>query len=203
MQEKENKTKIKWTNNKIMKGSFHWKECCFLCNNWILENEDFYLIIIPTEIRKKYSSLENFIVHTDEWTKFSKDLSDIELAEKLLSYRKPKRKPLTEEEKQDIEYFKQASEYFGFNKYILSKNKRFVKMKKRKTSLTLIYDLVFKRFSYDINAREGLFGGIFLRELVAKVSNKFYELKGIDVRDDYTANKTLKGINEQINKLIN
>ena len=75
-------------------------------------------------------------------------------------------------------------------------------MKKRKTSLTLIYDLVFKRFSYDINAREGLFGGFFLREFVAKVSNKFYELKGIDIRDDYTVKVVLEKVNEQVNKLM-
>lgn len=203
MEEKENITKVKWTiDNRKIKGSYNWKECCFLCNDWILKDEDFYMIIIPSKVRKEYPLLKNFIVHADEWLNFSKGLSDNELAEKILSDKKPKRKPLTDEQKQDIEYFKQACESFGFIKYTLSKDKRFVKMKKSGTSITLIYDLIFKRISYDMRGRKGLFGGFFLRELVAKVSNKFYELKGVDIRDNYTVKAALEKVNEQVNELM-
>lgn len=72
---KENDIKWAWQNSP-KKGSFHWRETCRLCNNWILKGEEFYMLIIPNEIRKEYK-ISNFIAHKEEWDKFSKGLSDL------------------------------------------------------------------------------------------------------------------------------
>lgn len=188
--------------NKKMKGSFHWRESCFCCNNWILKGEEFYSIIIPTELRKEHLDLKNFIVHIDEWEEFSKGLSEEDLIFKILNYKKPKRKPLTDNQKNDIELFKQICGSFGFNKCVISKDKRFIKMKKRKTSFTLILDLVYDRISYDTNANEGLFGGLFSNNVVAKIRNKFYEQKGLDKRDDFTIEGVISEAVKQVDDLM-
>lgn len=191
-----------WSSGyKEMKGSHHWEEPCFICNQWIRKGEDFYLLIIPNEIRSKYK-INNFIAHKEEWNEFSKDLSDEELAEKIMSHKKPRRKPFSEEELQNVEFFKEACIYCGYNKCVISKDKRFVKMKRRKTSFTLIYDIAYNKISYDTNAREGLFGGLFANEFVARVCNKFYELKGLDIREDFTVAKVLDEAVKDVDKLM-
>lgn len=195
--------KVKWAwQDGAKKGTFHWKETCFLCNNWILKGEEFYMLIIPNEIRKEYK-ISNFIAHKEEWDEFSKGLSDVEIAEKIVKHKKPRKKPLTDEQLKNIEYFKEACIHFGFNKCVISRDKRFVKMKKRKTSFTLIYDIIFDRISYDTNAREGLFGGLFSNEFVAKVCNKYYELKGLDIREDFSVAKVLDKAAKDVDELIN
>lgn len=192
----------KWLfEQKAMKGGHHWKETCFLCNQWILKGEEFYLIIIPNDIRNRYR-FDNFIVHKEEWDKFIEGLSDEEIAKKLLYHKKPRKKPLTEEQLNNIEYFKKACEDYGFNKCIVSKDKRFVKMKKRKTSFTLIYDIIFDKISYDTRANEGLFGGLFSNELVAKVCNAYYKYKGVDKHEDYTAMEVIQKAMDDTNKLM-
>lgn len=195
---------VKWAwQNSPKKGSFHWKETCLLCNNWVLKGEEFYMLIIPNEIRKEYK-ISNFIAHKEEWDEFSKGLSDIEIAEKIIKHKKPRKKPLTNEQLKNIEYFKEACNHFGFNNCEISRNKRFVKMKKRKTSFTLIYDIIFDRVSYDTKTGEDLFGRLFSNEFVANVCNKFYELRGLDIREDFSVakilNKTAKDVDELINK---
>lgn len=186
---------------KAMKGTHHWKETCLLCNQWILKGEEFYLIIIPNEIRSKYH-FNNFIVHKEEWDNFIEGLSDEEVAEKLLKHKKPRKKPLTEEQLNNIEYFKKACEDYGFNKCTISRDKRFVKMKKRKTSFTLIYDIIFDKIHYETRANEGLFGGLFSNELVAKVCNAYYKYKGVDKHEDYTAMGVIQKAIDDTNKLM-
>lgn len=186
---------------KIMKGSHHWKETCFLCNQWILKDEEFYLIIIPNEIRKNFN-LDNFIVHKEEWDEFIVGLTDEEIAEKLLSHKKPRRAKLTEEQLENIECFKRACEKFGYDKCVISKDKRFAKIGKRKTSFKLIYDIVFDKISSETRAREGLFDGLFNGEFVAKVCNAYYEEKGIDKHEDFTAMGVIQKAIEDTNKLM-
>lgn len=192
----------KWLfQGKSMKGSYHWKETCLLCNQWILKDEDFYLVIIPNEFRSKYG-LNNFIAHKEEWDNFVEDLSDEEIAEKLQAHKKPRKKPLTEEQLENIEFFKKACNDFGFNKCVISRNKRFVKIGESKTSFTLIYDIIFDKIHYETRANEGLFGGLFSNELVAKVCNKYYEYKGLDRREDYTAMDVIEKAMNDVNKLM-
>lgn len=188
--------------NKEMKGSFHWKEACKLCNQWILEGEPFYLICIPNEIRKK-GTLNNFIVHKDEWNEFIDGLStDEEIANKLISIKKPRRKPHTEEQLQNIEYFKEVCKEYGFYKDTISKDKRYIKMKKRKTSMTIIYDIVYDRISYETRFNEGLFGGLFLEELVAKIRNAMYKKQGVDKHDDFSAKKVVNEAVKMTNEIM-
>lgn len=186
---------------KAMKGSHHWKETCFLCNQWILKDEEFYMIGIPDEIRKQYD-IKNFIVHKEEWEKFIERLSDEEVAAKVLNHKKPKKKPLTKEQLENIEYFKRSVLDYGYNKITISRDKRFVKAKKRKTSFMFIYDIIFDRITYDCNYNEGLFGGLFSNEAVAKVRNKFNEYRGLDKHDNYTAEGVIKEAINQINEIM-
>lgn len=201
------KETVKWAyQDKAMKATFHWKDNCIICNNWLIKDELFYLITAPMEIRKLHHldryKLDNFVVHKDEWDEFSKGLTDEEVAKKLISHKKPRRKPLTENQLKDIEFFKEACGSFGYNKCVMSKDKRFVKMKKRKTSFTLIYDLAYSRISYDTNANEGLFGGLFSSQLVARIENKFNELKGLTERNDFTVAGVINDAIKQVDELM-
>lgn len=185
---------------KAMKGTHHWKDTCHLCNQWILKDEEFYMIGIPRELNK--DSINNFIVHKEEWLEFTKGLSQEEVYQKLLKHKKPRKKPLTEEQLKKVEYFKKACEYYGYNKCVISKDKRFVKMGKRKTSFTLIYDIIFEKISYDTRANEGLFGGLFSGDFVAKVSNKFYEIAGEDKHCDYSSADIIKKAINDVDELM-
>lgn len=184
----------------LMKGNHFWEETCFLCNQWILKDEEFYLMVIPNEIRAKYH-LNNFIVHKEEWNKFIENLSDEEVAKKLLYYKKPRKKPLTSEQLENIEHFKRACADYGFNKSVISKNKRFVKIGKKKTSFTLIYDIIFDKIHYDTRANEGLFGGLFSNELVANVCNAYYKYKGVDKHESYTAKGVIEKAMEDVKQM--
>lgn len=185
---------------KAMKGTHHWKETCYLCNQWVLKDEEFYLIGVPRDMNKH--SIPNFIVHKEEWENFIENLTQEEVYQKLLNHKKPRKKPLTKEQLEKVEYFKQACEYYGFNKCVISRDKRFVKMSKKKTSFTLIYDIVFEKMSYDTRAKEGLFGGLFSLDLLAKVTNKFYELAGEDKHCDYSSEKVIQKAMNDVNELM-
>lgn len=189
--------------DKEMKGSFHWNDPCALCNQWILEGDYFCLIIIPDEIRKRGSKLQNFVAHKEEWDEFIKDLkTDDEIADKLEKIKKAKRKPFTEEELRNINIFKEVCREFGYTIESMSKNKRFIKMKKRKTSFTLIYDIIFDRIDHETRVNEGLFGGMFIGELVAKVRNDMYKKQGVNKRDDYTVKKVIDEAVKMTNEIM-
>lgn len=186
---------------RLMKGSHHWKETCFLCNQWVLQNEEFYLMVIPNDIRTKYGFV-NFIVHKEEWDSFTSDLTDEELIHELLNYKKPNKKPLSKEQLENIEFFKKACNDYGFDKCVISRDKRFVKIGKRKTSFTLIYDVIFDKIHYETRSNEGLFGSLFSNELVAKVCNKFYQYKGLSKHEDYTALGLIEKAISDVDKLM-
>lgn len=191
-----------WLSYKEMKGSFHWDEPCYLTNQWILKDELFYLIIPPAELKSKHQ-LENYVIKKEAWEKFIVCIeTEEELAIKLKNHKKPRRKPHSEEQLENIEYFKEACEYYGFYKCVVSRDKRFIKMKKRKTPFTIIYDVVYHRLSYDIRANEGLFGGLFSREILSKIYNKMNELQGLEERSDYSAVNVINKAIEDTNKLI-
>ena len=190
----------KWVSKSI-NGCHYFKETCFLCNNWILENELFYTVVVPVEIRKEFS-INNFIAHKDEWDKFSKGLSDEELALKLINHKKPRKKPLTEEQINNIEIFKKVCYRYDFNKCVISKDKRFVRMRRNKSSFTIIYDIIYDRISYDTRANEGLFKGLHSKELVSKINNEFNEMRGIDIKDDFTVAGAINKAVECVNRLF-
>ena len=198
-----------WISFKPTKGSSVWKEPCFLCNNWIKKDEYLYCIRIPADIEKKYEAeiklklkSKSFIVHKDEWDNYVEGLSDEEILQKLLKHKKPKREPISEETLIKCENFKKACMDFGYNKCVISKNKRFVKMKKRKTSSTIIYDTVFNKITHDSNARSGLFDGLFILSFLAKIENKFNEYCGSENRNDFSVEKILNEAMEDVNKIM-
>lgn len=186
--------------NKEIKGTFHWKETCSLCNRWILKNEDFYMLIPPKEIADKYP-IGNILVHKDEWDKFVEGLSDEEIANKLMKHKKPRKKPLTEEQLKRVEFFKEACEKFGFSECTMSKDKRFVKMKKRRTSYTFIYDIIFERIDFD-SRRDTLFGSLYIVEVQAKIRNEYYRLSGVNKHDDFTVAGIVDKAIEQVDEMM-
>lgn len=189
-------------NKGVMEGSHFWKEPCKICNQWIRKDEKFYLIIIPNE----YSNdIKNFIVHKDEWVSFIEGVdNDTDLYNKLKLLKKPHRNMVTDGELQNIEFFKNACINFRFNNCVVSRDKRFIKMKKRGTSTTLIYDIVYDFVTCEDNCRKsGLFDGLFKSELLAKVKNEFNRLRGKEERDDFTVKSTIQKAVEETNKIFN
>ena len=187
---------------KIFKsGQCYWEEPCYLCNEWIQEGEVFYNIIMTNEERKIYG-LKNFIVHKGEWDEFKKDLSCREVLLKLQNYKKPRRKPMAKDKLDSIECFKKACEEYGFNKYTISKNRRFVKAKKDKKSSTLVYDIIFDRIDYKTKSNRGLIESMFDCEFVAKVRNSYCNHKGVDKCDDFTVANILEKAEKETDKLI-
>lgn len=170
---------------KLMQGSFHINEPCKLCNQWILNDEDYYIVYIPSEIYTKYG-IRFFMAHKDEWDNFSEGLSDDEIAQKLLKHKKAKRKPHTKQQLKNTEAFKEACSCFGFDKFTTSRDKRFVKTRKEKKSFTLIYDIVFDKVSYETRTREQMLEKLCRNEFVATVYNKMHEIREDNKRNEFS-----------------
>lgn len=192
-----------WKNDS-MKGSHHWQEPCKLCNQWILTDEEFYMICIPKEIKNTRNKLKNnFIVHKDEWDDFTKYLStDEEIADKLEKHKKSKRHLYTEEQLKNMQYFKEVCIQFGYTLESTSRDKRYIKMRKRKTSYTLKYDIIFNKINHETNCNEGAFGWMFTAELVAKVCNEFYKKQGVNRHEDFTVAKAINEAIEKTNEIM-
>ena len=192
----------KWIVNwSRFNNAIYIEEPCKICNQWIGKGETGLLVYVPDEIRKKYN-ISNFFVHEKEWMEFAEGLSDDELAQKILSIKKQRIKPYSEEVLFKIDCFEKACNQRGFNKKVVSKNKRYIKMKKRKTSLTIMYDTVYDRIKYEYGANEGLFGGLFIHDLLAKIENDMYKLEGSDKHNDYSSDKIIEKAIKDVNEMM-
>ncbi|AMN31242.1 hypothetical protein [Clostridium perfringens] len=179
------------------KGNSEYDVPCKLCNQWILKGEPLYLIIPPNK-NNHGERVDNFIVHTNEWDDFVKGLNnDEEVFEKLSNLKKQKRKPFTEEQLKKAEIFEEVCIEMGFNKKTISKDKRHIKMGRRKTSFKIIYDIAFDTLKYDYNGRRCLFDLFYIKELLVKISNKIEEKNNTEGNIEYSASKEINNMLDQ------
>jgi hypothetical protein len=99
------------------------KQSCRFCGQYIQNEEDHYLIVVPSPWRKDEG---NFIVHAHEWEPFSEGLEVEELFPKLLTIKKKRTTNKTPINEERVSAFKRVL------------TKRFCRIKKE-TSTTITY----------------------------------------------------------------
>ena len=176
---------------------------CPVCGQHFISGEEYFLIVCNAIPEARARKLSNFMAHVACWNTFCSGItSDEDLAEKLRKHRKPKLKPLTEEQETRVEAFKQAAYTFGY-RILTWTREGCLKARKDGYSSTLTYNPYDKSLSYGDNRADFLLKSLVDRELVARVYNKMHELLGDGKRDDYTALGTINQVIEETNRFFN
>lgn len=176
---------------------------CPICGQYFSRGEQYYLIVCNAIPEARSEGLENLIVHTHCWETFCAGItSDASLASKLKKHRKPKPRPLTEEQNRHVEAFKTAAYQHNFKSLPNTRDGR-VKAERLGTTMSLIYNPYTDVISYHDRRKYELFKPLFDRQLETNVYNKMQELLGTDKRDDYSVEKVFSDVVNSVNKMFN
>lgn len=143
------------------------------------------------------------MVHTDCWNKFCEGVdNDLALATKLKKHRIPSVKPLTEEQKREVEAFEKAAAAYGY--WTITKPRNgCIKATKNGTTCSVLYNTYSGVIKYEDRRKSELLKSLFDRQIETNIFNKMHEILGDGKRDDYSALGTIAGVVEETNKFFN
>ena len=180
--------------NKSFKVKGEFNKQCFVCGSFFRKNEDYYIIIIPSNLRGTHKKLNsNFVVHTKDWEDFCKDVkTEEELANKIISHKTPKKISFTQEEENNLFAFKDACKFFGFNSEV--KKSYGIKMRKSGTSFSLEYNPYTDNIALYHRAKRGLFDSLFEKQICVDIYNKMHEILGDGKHNNFSAEDSFNKI---------
>lgn len=173
------------------------KSACRLCGQFIQNKEKYKLIVIPAEYRKE---IGNFIVHADEWTEFTDGIEDIDtLIKKLMNTKQPRTKNATILDEKVVTAFKNVLANRGHRIKKETKNRIYFKVNKKMACF--YFDKRFKKFSFEGRAN-GLFDGLYLKELYSRLHEDLEKELGNDVEEGFRVSKAFNQAVETVNQLM-
>ena len=175
---------------------------CPICGQYLLKNDDCYVVVCNAITEARNLGLQNVMPHTACWGAFCQNISSDEtLAQKLKKHRMPKAKPLSEEQTRCVKAFVYAASRCGFHDSSNTRDNG-IRASKRGTSASVVYNPYTKTITYHDKRKEFLFKSLVDREVVAEVYNEMHKFLGDDKRDDFSALKSIAGIIREANKAI-
>lgn len=178
---------------------------CFWCGEYFNNGDILMLVVVDSGYKKIYKKLaKNIVIHKKHWDELTNrhGNNQEELLKELGNHRVPRVKStLTDEQIREITAFKSACVSYRF--YLETSCKNEIHMRKPGTSIMVIYNIRSKRMTMtDKVRRKGLFDGLYIREIQAKIFNKMQEILGTDLRDDYTVKKVFDKAKENVDKMF-
>ena len=179
-----------------------YNKVCNLCGQYFKKGDKYSTVVIPTKYRDNGKLKLNWIVHTDEWLEFIKDIkTEEEQFLKMSQHKKPHKKPFTEDEKLELDAFRKSCYNFGFRK-VFEKSYG-LKCQKVGSSVYIEYNIYTQNMEVDFKGKHGLFDGFYMGEIKSKIYNGMNEILGISERDNYSANTEIKKVFDEVDKIFN
>ena len=188
-------------NIRSLDGKYCNGQTCFICGQHIKTGEKYAIIIAPIEFRNHKKLKKNLVAHTEEWNKFSNGIiTDMDMNEKILSHKTPRKKPFSEEEQEKIKCFEKACYDYNFKEVY---NKSYgLKCKQRGSSCYVEYNVFTNKIEVGFRGKRGLFDSFYERQIIANVYNRMHEYLGDSKRDEYNYKKSIQELNENVEKTL-
>jgi hypothetical protein len=167
------------------------KNACRFCGQYIQNKEEYYLVYHPNDL--------NFLVHADEWETFKEGLTEEEGFEKLKDFKKPRPKNQSKLSEEDIEAFKRVLS--GKRYRIKKETANRIYFKTSKDVAQFYFDKRFGTLEFTGRAN-GLFDGLFLREIYARLEEDWKKEMGKKVEKGFRVEKAVSEAVCKVNELL-
>ncbi len=175
---------------------------CPLCGQYFRKSEKCIAIVPPMTVRNMGTKLQkNMMVHKAEWEALvGSTTDDVEMAEKVLKHKTPRKMPFTREEEAAMSAFVSACHTAGFWG---ARELPYGRRCNRQGTGYLEYNVYTDSIDFVSRVRKrGMFDTFYEREIVAKVFNKMHEILGDGRHDDYSAAQSIQNVQDEANRLM-
>lgn len=185
-----------FNERKVMTGAKRWeragsKNACRLCGQYVQDGEEYYFIYHPTDL--------NFLVHADEWEQFKDGLKDEEVFEKLKEVKRPRPKNSSRLPEHEIEAFKMMLSEKRYR--IRKETSNRIYFKTSKELAPFYFDKRFGTIEFTGN-RNGLFDGLFLREIQSRLHEAWQKELGNQVKEGFRADKVISEAMTKVEEIL-